>query len=98
MIKNLIKVANSLDSKGFAKEADELDRIIRKLAQQAVIVNYTVLPGDTLGEITAAHSAPVGKTLEDNMKLNPGLVPTRMQVGQTISIWAGPEYEGGVHP
>jgi hypothetical protein len=28
MIKDLIKVANSLDSKGFTKEADELDFII----------------------------------------------------------------------
>jgi hypothetical protein len=33
MLKDLIKVSNSLDSKGFRKEADELDRIIRKLAQ-----------------------------------------------------------------
>lgn len=33
MLKDLIKVSNSLDAKGFKKEADELDRIIRKLAQ-----------------------------------------------------------------
>lgn len=32
MIENLIKVANSLDSKGLVKEADALDRIIYKLA------------------------------------------------------------------
>ena len=32
MIKDLIKVANSLDSKGLVKEADALDRIIYKLA------------------------------------------------------------------
>ena len=29
MIKELIKLANHLDSKGFAKEADYLDRIIK---------------------------------------------------------------------
>jgi len=98
MIRDLIKVANSLDSKGFVKEADELDRIIRKLAQQAEIVNYTIVAGDTLSQITQKHSAPVGKTLADNLELNKGLDTSKLQIGQTISIWAGPEYEGGVHP
>ena len=33
MIKELIKLANHLDSKGLAKEADALDGVINKLAQ-----------------------------------------------------------------
>ncbi len=33
MIKDLIKVANSLDSKGFSAEADLLDLLIQKIAQ-----------------------------------------------------------------
>lgn len=33
ILKGLISVANSLDSKGFGKEADQLDRIMRKIAQ-----------------------------------------------------------------
>jgi LysM repeat protein len=98
MIKDLIKVANSLDSKGFTKEADELDLIIRKLAQMggAVKVNYSVLPGDTMYEITEKHSKPVGKTVEDNMALNPGLNPQALKVGSVITIWADSAYEGGV--
>ena len=32
MLKELIKLANSLDAKGFKKEADDLDKIITKLA------------------------------------------------------------------
>ncbi len=35
MIKELVKVANSLDAKGFLREADALDRIIRKTAFDA---------------------------------------------------------------
>ena len=48
MLKDLIKVSNSLDSKGFRKEADELDRIIRKLAQEEPPTSdnpYLVDPG-----------------------------------------------------
>lgn len=36
MIKNLIKIAAELDAKGFAKEADIVDLIIRKVAQTEV--------------------------------------------------------------
>jgi hypothetical protein len=36
MIKNLIKIAAELDAKGFAKEADIVDLIIRKVAQTNV--------------------------------------------------------------
>ena len=35
MIKDLIKLANKLDEKGLRKEADELDRIIKKYAEEA---------------------------------------------------------------
>ncbi len=98
MIKDLIKVANSLDSKGFTKEADELDFIISKLAQmgKAVEVNYSVVSGDTIYGITEKHSKPVGKTVEDNLALNPGLNPKALQVGSVIRIWASEAYEGGV--
>ena len=39
IIKGLISVANSLDSKGFGKEADQLDRIMRKFSQQQSIMS-----------------------------------------------------------
>ena len=34
MIKQLIKLANHLDKKGLAKEADYLDAVIRKIAEE----------------------------------------------------------------
>ena len=101
MIKDLIKVANSLDSKGFTKEADELDLIIRKLAQMggAVESNYSVLTGENMRKITEKHSKIVGKTVEDNLALNPSLKqdPDAMiKPGLVITIWTDPAYEGGV--
>jgi len=39
MIKDLIKVANRLDSLGLAKEADHLDAIIKKLASEPGLEN-----------------------------------------------------------
>ena len=101
MIKDLIKVANSLDSKGFTKEADELDLIISKLAQTggAVKVNYSVLKsGENMREITEKHSKPIGKTVEDNLALNPNLKqdPEAIIPESVITIWADPAYEGGV--
>lgn len=35
MIKNIIKVANSLDQRGLTKEADILDQLLVKMAQMA---------------------------------------------------------------
>lgn len=40
MIKDLIKLANKLDNKGLGKEADQLDRIIKKIAQQNYVAYY----------------------------------------------------------
>lgn len=34
MLKELIKIANSLDAAGLQKEADELDEVIQKLSQK----------------------------------------------------------------
>jgi hypothetical protein len=39
MIKNLIKIAAELDAKGFAKEADIVDLIIRRVAQ-TIVTDY----------------------------------------------------------
>ena len=48
MLKELIKLANHLDSKGLRKEADHLDRIVVKLAQ-------SVHPGGDLIHIVKAE-------------------------------------------
>ena len=39
MIKELIKLANHLDSKGLAKEADALDRVIIQMSKRAGILD-----------------------------------------------------------
>ena len=37
MIKQLIKVASELDAAGFTKEADQIDAIIRKIAEKKIV-------------------------------------------------------------
>ena len=52
MIKDLIKIANSLDSKGYSKEADQLDAIINKIAaitNEEYALNITL---DYIGDLT----------------------------------------------
>lgn len=53
MIKNLISLANSLDSKGLVKEADHLDRIIRKYSEDA----SGELSDDVIAEYRRDHPA-----------------------------------------
>ena len=45
MLKELVKLANHLDSKGLVKEADDLDRIITKISQQDPYIDART-PGD----------------------------------------------------
>lgn len=37
-LKSLVKVSNKLDSLGLSKEADFLDRVIKKMAQHSVLI------------------------------------------------------------
>lgn len=98
MIKDLVKLANNLDAKGLRKEADFLDSVIRKLAQdhRAVKVNYQVRRGDNMFDIWKTHTAPgTSKTLKDNLDLNGMREGDLLQPCQMIQIWSVPEYEGG---
>jgi len=47
-----------------------------------VLRTYTVVAGDTLASI----AAKTGTTVETLKKLNPGIDPTALQVGQTIRV------------
>tara|TARA_A100001011_G_scaffold372020_1_gene429961 strand:+ start:3979 stop:4509 length:531 start_codon:yes stop_codon:yes gene_type:complete len=60
MIKELVKLSNHLDSKGLAKEADRLDKIITKIAQG---FRYVDPAGDTheSGHIDPATGQPPEK-------------------------------------
>jgi len=98
MLKDLVKLANDLDAKGLRAEADELDSIIQKWAEEerAVKVQYQVRKGDNMFNIWKAHTAPgTSKTLEDNLALNGMKEGDVLQPCQMIKIWSVPEYEGG---
>lgn len=89
IISDLIKVANSLDSKGFGKEADQLDRIIRKIAQiDPTLLNDIRSENEELTDqdkppFTAIEIAKrflegdLEKGLEYAEALYPSVVPTR---------------------
>lgn len=93
MIKELVSVANSLDKKGFTKEADLIDNILKKIAQTAEVIKYVVKAGDNMTKITESISSPVGKGLQDNLDLNPGINPNLLKPGQILQIWGPAEYE-----
>lgn len=78
MIKDLIKFANELDSKGLTVEADMVDRVIRKMAQadlevppdcpehngeKCLINHYKTKEGDTFSEIMLSKGIAQGTPL-----------------------------------
>ena len=46
MIKELINLANKLDQKGLRKEADQLDRVIKKIAQEISVSYFAPNPSN----------------------------------------------------
>lgn len=66
IVKGLISVANSLDSKGFGKEADQLDRIMRKIAER-----YEG-PG-TASTVRGQDGDTVDEAIAEAMDLEPSL-------------------------
>lgn len=102
MLKQLIHLANHLDKQGLKKEADYLDRIINKMAQDSnkTIVQYRIKPGDNFSSITKRTYHDTGMTFEEalkaNMELNPDVDPKRMRPDDVIDIWSTPEAEGNV--
>lgn len=47
---------------------------------------YTIVAGDTLSKIARAHRMP----LEDLITLNPGVIPTRLKIGATLTVHLPP--------
>ena len=104
MLKELVKLANHLDAKGFSKEASYLDSIMAKLAEDGSnesavkVVAYTVRDGDTMDGIGKAHTYPnTGKTLQDNLDLNNMAHDDIIYPGQAIRIWSTWAYEGSAN-
>jgi hypothetical protein len=74
MIKDLISVANKLDTKGLTKEADILDRLLVKMSQMAEEEISEEEPGsetDVLSAIT---------TVIDNLKSREATPETESQI------------------
>ena len=74
MIKDLISVANKLDTKGLTKEADILDRLLVKMSQMAEEEASEEEPGsetDVLSAIT---------TVIDNLKSREATPETESQI------------------
>lgn len=70
IIKGLISVANSLDSKGFGKEADQLDRIMRKFSQQQSVTSGADAASADPGDLFLDTGATVGQ-FQDLLKEKP---------------------------
>ena len=83
MIKELIKLATHLDSKGLAKEADYLDSIIKKIAKEGVISgsNWGYV-GNQLQKAKAPQSI---KELKNNYSFH------RNSMGQVSAVLNGTE-------
>lgn len=103
MLKDLVKIANKLDSVGLRKEADKLDLIIRKIANlESDIFTHIVRSGETFSEIVERVGSGSGKTYDDNVKLNlsknPSFNPSRLSIGQKVYIYVSKEAEGNQRP
>lgn len=96
MLKDLIKIANKLDGIGLTKEADELDQIIRKLAEGDMVREHVVSAGEVFSKIVEGFGDPrhsLQEQIDLNKKSNPAFDPDRIKVGQKVLPYVPPEYE-----
>ena len=77
-------VPESLDEEDDVYGADEkiIEEEKRLAAERAAIRYYTVRSGDNLGAIARKH----GKSLNAIIKLNPGIKPDKLSIGQKIRV------------
>jgi len=77
-------VPESLDEEDDVYGADEkiIEEEKRLAAERAAIRYYTVKSGDNLGAIARKH----GKSLNAVIKLNPGIKPDKLSIGQKIRV------------
>ena len=96
MINELIKLANHLDQKGYSKEADYIDSLVKRAQEERAdkIGYYQVRDGDTLSEITERHSP--GRTAKENADLNDMTVEDVIRPCQMIRIYTTPAYGGSL--
>lgn len=96
MIKELVKIANKLDSVGLTKEADYLDAVIRKLSQKRHIGYHTVFAGETFSEIVEGYGdekVSLQEQIALNKERNPAFNPDKLSVGQRVALYTPSEGE-----
>jgi hypothetical protein len=78
MIKDLIKIAGQLDAAGFTSEANQVDKIIRKIARKSAWVRESLpFKGSTLKDAVEQHMANHGgvsmkEVVDYNVRHNEG--------------------------
>jgi len=96
MLKDLVKLASRLDDIGLTKEADYLDQVIKKIAEEGMVIKHTVIAGEVFSKIVEAFGDPkysLKDQIELNKKDNPSFNPDKLQIGQQILLYVPPEYE-----
>jgi len=95
MINELIALATHLDNKGFYREANYLDKIVKRAQEDRanIEVQYQVREGDSWWSITSENSP--GRKPEENAELNGMKTSDVIHPCQVLKIWSVPEYEGG---
>ena len=99
MINELIKLANHLDQKGYSKEADYIDSLVKRAQlEQSEVADmkgqYQVRRGDSWARITKKHSP--GRSPAENAALNGMTVDDIIHPCQMLEIWTTPEYGGSL--
>ena len=94
IVRDLVVMANHLDSKGLVKEASVIDSLLKVAEQQKanLQIQYKVGKGDTWWSITKEHSP--GRTAEENAALNDMHISDIIKPCQMLKIWGTPEAEG----
>ena len=74
VIKDMVRLADSLDRKGLRKEADDLDRIINKISQEMVMpgaATEQIMAGKTPEKVPPFVESKLGPDMK-MVKKNPG--------------------------
>jgi antitoxin component of RelBE/YafQ-DinJ toxin-antitoxin module len=92
MLKDLVKIANKLDSLGLTKEADVIDTFLNKIAKYTGNpLAFKVLEGNTFLQMCKDNgdtSVSVQDQIDLNKSKNKNFNPDKLRVGQTVYFYA----------
>lgn len=92
MLKDLVKIANKLDSLGLTKEADIIDAYLNKVAKYTGnVLAFKVLKGNTFLQMCKDNGDPsvsVQEQVDLNKSKNKDFNPDKLSIGQTVYFYA----------